>query len=1379
LASLVGLGLLTLGGAATAEPLRPADVPAPLQDWTEWVLRGHESETCPPLQGRGQRNCLWPTRLALDLGSRGGSFVQDLVLDAAGHVTLPGGRGEPGAWPEKVTSNGVRVAVFERQGVPLLRLKAGRHRLRGSFSWAAPPPVLRIPPATGLVELRLDGERAPAPRRDAQGRLWLRERGDGQEADRTPENRIEVDVQRRISDANPLELTTRIVLQISGASREARLGPALPAGLVPIDLVTPIPARLDPDGTLQLQARAGRFVLELHARHEGPVAELAPPARGELVWDDSEVWVFEARPELRLVEVAGVEPVDPTQTRLPDDWKHLPAYRVDPGDVLQLEEKRRGNEGGPGDRLSLQRSWHLDFDGAGATVSDSLSGTLRNATRLEMGSRTALGRAAVNGEEQPITRRSGGERDGVEVPLGSLQLEADSRVAGSPRVLPAVGWDHDFEAVAGALQLPPGWRLFHASGADQARPTWVGRWSTLDVFLVLLATVFVHRLFGRASAALALAALALSYTEPNAPHLLWLWTIAAEALHRTIRNGRFAPWASALRVAALGLLVIVAVPFAAQQLRDGLFPALERPGAADASFAVRDRLEAPMEPEVRELQEFGDAATEESFRGGRADAPARPKAPSAATSQVARHIEVGSLTSKRYRYAPDPNATVPTGPGRPEWQWRSVVLSWSGPVERGQELHLWLIPPWLNGVLAILRTGLLAALVLVFLVSRTRRSAGATPGATRALLLLALLPLSPQPAWSEFPQTELLEELRSRLLEPPECLPQCAAIPRLGLGVRPERLDLRMTVEAAAETAIPLPGSGHGEAGFRPARVLVDGSATAALFRGDQGRLWVRLSAGTHDLTLSGPLPPRETLELALPVRPHRVELISPPLGWTLQGLNPDGSAEGALRLIRVRDAAEAEEEEGELEPTPIPPFARVERVLQLGLEWHVQTHVQRVAPRSGPVVLEVPLLPGESVTTPGVRVESGRVLVSLAPGQAQTTWTSLLAPSAVVSLSAETDAPWAEVWRVDPSPQWHVEASGIPPVDAPAAGRRLRSWQPWPGEGVELRIERPVGVAGGTLTVDRALLALAPGARATDATLTLQLRSSRGGQHAVTLPEGAVLRELSIDDRVQPARQEGRLVTLPIAPGPQQIVLQWREPLGLGTRTSASPVALGVAGVNARVEMRVPDGRWTLAVGGPRLGPVVLFWPSLVLLAGLAFGLGRLDWTPLRGRHWLGLGLGMTQAPLWAGGCVVLWLLALGWRKRVADRLAGARPLAFDALQLALVGLTLAAFVSLLWAIEVGLLGSPEMRIAGNGSSASSLRWYQDRFADALPTPWLFSVSIWFYRGVMLVWSFWMALSLVRWLRWGWQCFTTGAGWLPLRAQPPTLDPTIPQDRP
>ena len=162
----------------------------------------------------------------------------------------------------------------------------------------------------------------------------------------------------------------------------------------------------------------------------------------------------------------------------------------------------------------------------------------------------------------------------------------------------------------------------------------------------------------------------------------------------------------------------------------------------------------------------------------------------------------------------------------------------------------------------------------------------------------------------------------------------------------------------------------------------------------------------------------------------------------------------------------------------------------------------------------------------------------------------------------------------------------------------RLREWRPWPGERVVVRVTRPEGVEGPTLTLDGSQLAVSPGLRATRASLELRLRSSLGGQHAIQLPEGAVLERVTIDGSEQPIRQEGREVMLPLTPGTRTLGVAWQEPRGIATRFVSPEVDLRVPSVNADVTLSLPADRWLLWASGPRLGPSVLFWPLLAVLA-------------------------------------------------------------------------------------------------------------------------------------------------------------------------------------
>lgn len=1320
--------VLAFVSPALAAPAVPPD----LAPWQDWALHGAESVRCPFLAGdANRRHCAWPGTLALSVDEAGARFAFPVRVYAESWVALPG---DADHWPQDARVDGRPVPLVLRAGAPQVKLAAGEYRLEGQWRWARRPESLALGIAGALVQLEIDGRRE-TPVVDETGRLWFG-RAPAAAPVATARNAVTTRVFRRLADGVPPMLTTRIELDVSGADRELLVGRALPEGFAPVSLAGALPARLEPDGNLRVQVRAGRWSLLLESRQLAPATDYRMEAREG--WPAQEVWVFAADHRLRTVALSGAPAVDPRQTGLPQEWQSLPAWVLGPGVALVLREQVRGDSSPQPEPLALTRELWLDFDGGALTARDVLRGELSRSDRLAFASGVEPGRVTLNGEPQVITRLAGGEGAGIEVRPGPVVLEAVSRVPlDAPLV--ASGWSRDVDALSARLQLPPGWTLLAASGVDRASPSWVSGWTLWDIFLVLVLTVAVARLFDARVAALMFATLLVTQDIDGAPLFLWLNLVAVIAVWRALPDGTFRRVVNGWRLASLGLLAVVAVLFAVDQVRQGLFPELEYPWRdihaqvpeAPAAAAEADVLAEAGHPELQALEETREVRA-------LASAPLRGKL---------QALQDGAAGTAAVPAAVDAGARVQTGPGVPAWQWNAVVLHWEGPVAQSRELQLWLLGPAANRALCFLRVLLVA--VLLFALWQGRWPSLRLPVRAAAPALLAVAALAgtgfPLPAQAALPDAALLTELRNRLTAAPDCLPACAAIAGARIEAGDDAVLVRLRVDAAHRVAVPLPGGGPG---WRPGSVLLDGKP-AVLLRQD-GAWQVAVEPGVHELLMRGPAP--EQVTLAFPLRPGRVVVQAP--GWQVGGLADGRLAGDALELRRASAPAREAARERKLLNDPEPPFVVVERTLQLDIDWTVVTRVVRVAPQAAPFTVAVPLLAGETPTS-RVNLQDGAVLAAFAQGQSVVEWQSVLRPAPALALQAAQSPALVERWTLAASTRWHVAHAGVPPVK----GGGGTAWYPWPGESLQLTVTRPQPLPGDTLTVEQVRLEHRPGHHASATRLEARLLSSEGGDWRFALPAGAVLERVEVDGVDQVLAGAAGEVVVPVHPGEQQVAVDWRSDEGMAVMARTPALQLGRPLANVDLVMHVPAERWPLFAGGPGAGPAVLYWGVLVVVLLVAAGLGRVPGSPLRTHEWALLGVGMSSTMLPWTLVVVAWFFLLVARGRV-DPGRWHRGF-FNFTQVLLALFTVLALGVLFSTIPQSLvLGRPDMQVEGNGSGGGLLHWFIDRTAGDVAQGWLVSLPMWAYRVLMLAWSLWLALALVRWLKWGWQQYGAGGLW-------------------
>lgn len=1375
--SLVLLALLGFMCAASraqaVPPARRAEqspanalVPAPLAPWVDWALRGKEEERC--IKDGDTPICAFPSLLTLDAEQTSATFTLRVSVDHARSVALPGSTEH---FPLDVRDGKNALPVLDVAGVPTVFLSAGEHAVQGRFAFNALPDALQLPPDLATLSLSVDKKRVPFPRREANGLLWLK-----QGAGAAEQERLSLSVHRRIDDAIPLRLTTRVHVSAAGKAREVVLRNVLVAGTRPIELDTSLPAELSADGTLRIQVQAGEHDLSIVAICEVELTQLSAPKSSE-PWPERELWVLKSDDRLRHVEVRGPNQIDPARTDLAPDWRGMPTYVMPATQTLKLVTQRRGEPEPPPNTLNLDRTFWLDLDGDGYTVRDALTGTLRQGFRLDLLT-AQLSRAVDHDQDQLITRFD--KESGVELRSADVKLDTEWRLEHGQAELPAVGYNEDVQSLSAHLFLPPGYRLLGAEGVDRVPNTWLDGWDLFDFFFVLLVSLAVGKVTGAPFGLLALLALVLSHHDPDAPTVSWVGLLIMSALLAALKRERVAKWLRAGWLFAAGCVLIVLVPFSVTQIRNAIYPHLDDSLQTRMSFGGPGEYkeeEAPV-PASAPATQFQEA--DESAAGGAAadvleDEP--KMLGSLAMRSAPKKAASPSSAWESYRSEIDPGAAVQTGPGLPAWTFQQYTLYWSGPVQKDQRLRLWIAPPPLTRVWSLL-SAVCSALLLVAFARVFRREQLKPPSVppeassaavAAAMLLLCALPSGAR-AQTAFPSPDLLSELRTRLLEPAKCAPDCLSVSSLSLRLEPARLTLVAEVHAQARAAYQAPGPLES---WAPDSVRVDGKDAAAALRGEDGFLHVRVEPGVHKIELAGPLAQSQVFTLALGTRPHRVT--AEHNGFVLEGLSDDGSAQGSLSIRReISQSSDAP-----ISAQGLVQWFEVRREIELGVRFRLRTLVKRLSPANEGALVRVPLLPGEAVSEAGLVSEKGSVVIDLPRGEIERSFVSSLAPVGKLKLTASAPTvsgplarPFSEVWVVVPSVLYRTTFAGVAPVaHVDAKGRYAPEYHPYPKESLTINAARLPGAEGASVTIDQAEATFKPGSRIESAEVTLSLRTSRGTTERLTLPKDAVLTALSVDGQDRPARLKNQQLELHLDPGAHRVNVTLQRPGGLDTTYRPFALASARPLSNVRTHVQMPPGRWLLFASGPGWGPAVLFWGYLIVVLLAAGVLGQLAHSPLKTHQWMLLGLGLTQVEAPVALLIVGWLFALAYREHHWP----SHPIVFNLTQIALGLLTVIALVCLGYAVHGGLVVQPNMQVKGMESTDQLLKWYVDRTGGAFPDVTVWSAPLWLYKALMLLWALWLASRIIVVLRWGFTAMRTGGGFRPRqKSQAPQGNPKV-----
>ena len=1375
-------------------------VPAPLRPWQEWAAEPYAFRNCtlaPKAAGHSRSDyvCTWPGKLELKIEDRQGSFSQSWNLEEEADVVLPGSRTN---WPQQVRNGGALVPVVDKNGLPVVHLGKGKHEISGQWKWDERPAQLEIPSQSAWWQV----SGVPASRR-LENRLLFESTQKPVEA--AVKDVISARVFRKFTDAQIPQQELRIFLTAGGNTREVVLGPvADPAQWVPVALDSPWPVRWQEDGKLRVQVQAGEAMVSLRLRCAEKCSEAFTRPTAPAPWPAMEYWALESNPSFRVVAWSG-QPIDPTQAGAPPDWRGLPWVAVAATGKQSWSVKSRGASD-KDEMLTLSRTGWLDFSGDGWWLVDQVQGATPRSNRLNAGRPYEMRAATAPGGQNLLVSEHDG-KTGVEIRTPQLSVSSVLRQEDKSPRLPIAGVEGEFSQVDWKLNLPAGYKVLFAPGADRANQVWWNAWELTQVLSVALLLILSWR-WGKLRSALPAAGLILlAYHTPGIPLWSWGFLLGASLLSVAGLPEKLRRPASWLRIIFLGLWLLIATFFAISQVRAALYP----DWASDINRPVEGRFDqmhdfADMVPSFSKntVLEGESASMNEGVydtigdQGGsvqRAAAP--PVAPTATVMPVIAPMPVDPNNAYKYltaqENAEDPfiealgaappppvviqetGLAISAGPGLPQWQEsRPVTLHWQGPITSSDTVRLWIVGPFLVGL------GRWLSVLLLALVgwSLLRRPVAGEPWLPkrfnfprRAALALFVSLLSvpsfattvapPNPETAvETPEQDWMRRLGDHTYPVPACAPECTSIAQASVRVEKGRLVVELEAHAQARAALILPSDA--EQSLMLTEVSVGGqSQPAVLSNGDQS--WLMLPKGISQVRLTY-VARTSSGALRFEQAPGQVSVDRS--GWSFSGISRNRLDTGVLGWNAGSASVEAKADDQPRVELQAPAFVRVSRVLVLGAKWEVHTTVERIAPAKGAFVAPVSLLEGEQPRQDLPRNEKNQVEVAFSPGQEVVSWQSDLPSKSPVKITAPSFS-GVETWTVQAGSRFHVEASGLPALASNAS-----SFQPLPGEVLTLVVTEPKPVKGDPLAVDSALLSQQWGPRGQSLSMQLQARATTSSDLVIDVPQGVELVSVSRDGAsVAGVKVENSKLVLAASPGTANWNLEWRSTQAPALRIGTEEFAINAPVANLRLHHVPGEDRWILATPGPGKSPAVAYWPWLLVLVGLAFAMGRWKHSPLSTLSWVLLGIGFSVAAPWKIALVGGWLVAVRARAQYSDRLHASRW--FNFYQALFVVWTVIAVLTMAWALPQSLLASPDMRIFGE--MGGTLPWFVDQVAagQAWASAYVISLPMWVYRALMLAWSLWLALSAVNWLKEALRAWLSGGYHTPKRSKTP---PPIPQ---
>ncbi len=717
-----------------------------------------------------------------------------------------------------------------------------------------------------------------------------------------------------------------------------------------------------------------------------------------------------------------------------------------------------------------------------------------------------------------------------------------------------------------------------------------------------------------------------------------------------------------------------------------------------------------------------------------------------------QNISLKDEKMQRYQSINVAKNVVQTGLGFPTWGFSSsqiIRISQDGPISEASGLKVILMSPFVNLCLAFIRFILSLYVLFVLLDKKIENNLLSKFNSKTIISLLAIcFMFSPINARAEnYPSKEILNDLMEKLTvkEPSKCLPECISYPLAEIYNNDNELTIKLKAYALEEVVAPLPSLRADGFGYVKVKsVIINGKKDIALTKYNNS-LGALLLKGENIIEMNVLLD--DTSERFVLTSEFKINRIYN----KLKDFNYNES-QGGIQTVQINRLNKKiiEKEKSDAMKMPIKSFFTVKRNFDIGTLWQVETFVVRENEFSKSESIDIPLIEGEKVISQEGTLSKDKIKLAFAPNEREKSFVSLLPVENVIEISSpKTLDKYKEIWQFNVDNSWSFNYQGLKPI----VGKSNNTiFHPLENQKLTFNVFRPNSVEGNVVTFDKVSSNIDIAKDMLKVNLNLNLRSSEGGFHKIKFPKTAEIESLNVNSNPYPISIKDDMLVVPVIQGINYVMVEFNINQKLETIFKSPLVDLMSPSVN--IEQKINFSRWIFYAKGPLKGSVVMFWSMLPIWFVFSIMLGYFKIYPMKSWQWFLLFLGLSQVNFVINFVIISWFIFMGLRDKYSDKIKYK-----NLVQCLLAFLTIMFVVCLFVSIKSGLLGSPNMMIRGGGFN-DNLFWYADASEGVIPEIMIISFSQMIYKAVMLLWSMWIALSFVKWIKWGINSYAKDGIW-------------------